>query len=149
MARRLSLLILILGVLAGCGRLGESRLNPFNWFGRDREITPVVVIAAEDPRPLVAAVTTVRIERAPGGALLTAVGLPPRQGYWAPALLPVSGPPGTLSYQFRLEPPAEPTRVSTPQSREVTVGTFISDQRLFGIREVRVLGAQQSRSVRR
>jgi hypothetical protein len=50
-----------------CSRLaacGESRLNPMNWFGGEREerITVTEVERPTDPRPLVAEVTGLAIE---------------------------------------------------------------------------------------
>ncbi len=151
MGTRAVLLILVLATAAGCGRIAESRFNPFNWFGRDRAVDQLVPAAQIDidPRPLVSQVQSVSIERAPGGAVLRAVGLPPTQGYWAAALLPDNSQPGVLIFQFRLQPPREPTRVSTPRSREVVVAEFLTDQELQGVREIRVLGAQSSRAVRR
>ncbi len=148
--RRQTLIGMALVVLvAGCSRIAESRFNPFNWFGQDEEISVVAPTVIEDPRPLVAQVTSVSIEQTPGGAILRAVGLPPRQGYWSPALIENSRGDGVVSYQFRLAQPLEPTRVSTQQSREVVVGIFLSDLALAGVREIRVLGAQSSRAVRR
>jgi len=150
MTNRIALVLTILVTLASCGRIAESRLNPFNWFGRDRAAaaaTPVVV--AEHPRPLVSQVISVSVEQAPGGAILRAVGLPPRQGYWEPALLGPTRQGDILIYQFRAQPPLSPTRVSTQPSREIVEGAFISDQTLAGVREIQVLGAQASRVVRR
>ncbi len=151
MGTRALLLIMVLATAAGCGRIAESRLNPFNWFGGDREIqtTAPEVRVAVDPRPLVDQVVSVSIEQAPGGAILRAIGLPPTQGHWGAALVPDNARPGILVYQFRLVPPPTRTRVSTPQSRQVIVAAFVSDQTLAGIREIQVLGAQSSRAVRR
>lgn len=149
---RLVAIVAILGIVGGCARISASPLNPFNWFGRDRQVTEVVVRPAveTDPRPLVDQVLAVRVERAAGGAILHATGLPPRQGYHdAGLLVEVDAGPGVLSYQFRLAPPLTPTRVSTQASREVEVATFLSDQTLAGVREIRVLGARSSRAVRR
>lgn len=150
MINRIALVLTVLVTLASCGRIADSRLNPFNWFGRDRAAaaaTPVVV--QEDPRPLVSQVTALSIEQAPGGAVLRAVGLPQRQGFWEPALLGPTRQGDVLIYQLRAEPPVTQTRVSTQPSREIVVGTFISDQTLAGVREIQVLGSQASRAVRR
>ena len=139
--------------LAGCARVSESRFNPFNWFGGDREterLTPDVEVI-EDDRPLVEQVVSVRIERAPGGAILYAVGLPPTQGYWLADLLPDPDRSdlGRLAYQFRILPPDTATRVSTPASRSVTAAIFLSDQTLAGTSTVDVYGATNARSVSR
>lgn len=153
MARRVILAILLLATVAGCGRFRESRLNPFNWFGRDQAVdtlTPEVGVA-RDGRPLVDQVLSIEIDRTAGGAILRAVGLPPIQGHWdADLVLDAERTgDGVLAYQFRLRPPFGATRVSTQASREVVVATFLSDQRLTGVREVQVLGARSARSVRR
>ncbi len=148
MIRNTLLVVAVLAGAASCGRIADSRFNPLNWFGRDR---PAVVtqVAVVDPRPLVADVVSVRVDRTPEGAVLTAVGLPGRQGYWDAALVPVAADTGVLAFQFRLMPPPGPTRVSTPPSREVTAGRFLSPVDLRGIREVRVMGARTARSVAR
>ena len=149
MGKQIVIGITLLAVLAGCSRISESRFNPFNWFGRDREVRVETVEVIADPRPLVAQVTSVSVEQTPGGAILRAVGLPPRQGYWSPALIENARGDGVLSFQFRLAQPLQSTRVSTQRSREVVVATFLSDQSLAGVREIRVLGAQSSRAVSR
>ena len=56
---------------------------------------------------------------------------------------------GVLTYSFRARPPLEPTRVSTVQSRELTVAVFVSEITLAGTREIRVTGSQNSRAARR
>ncbi len=152
MAGRAILITTILVALAGCAQVEQSALNPFNWFGQS-EPAPAVGpqgSGAFDPRPLVSQVTSLSIERMPGGAILRAVGLPPTQGYWDGELVEVNGTnPAVLTYRFRVAPPPAPTRTSTQASREIVVATFISDQTLATTREIQVLGAQSSRSVRR
>jgi hypothetical protein len=151
------LLILAL-VLAGCGRIRDSRLNPFNWFGRSQEVR--VVAAADavvpgkpgDPRILVAEVTEMEVARQPGGAILRATGLPPTQGWWDAELVAENGGEpvdGVLSYRFVVDQPRGATRVSTPQSREVTAATYLSDIRLAGVTRIVVLGTANSRSSKR
>ncbi len=155
MVRRLVLAGLVAMSVASCARISESRMNPFNWFGGDQsspETLPVAEVAvAHDPRVVVDAVVAVRIERTPGGAILMATGLPPSQGYYDAALVPDAerSAPGRLVYQFRAQPPVQPGPVSTPRSRELRAALFLTDQDLAGVREVQVLGAQASRSVRR
>ena len=149
MGRQIVIVIALLGVLGGCSRISESRLNPFNWFGRDRAVEVQAVGVVTEPRPLVAQVINVSIERAPGGAILRAVGLPPRQGHWAPELIETGRANGVVAFHFRLAEPPAPTRVSTQVSREVVVATFLTDQDLAGVREIQVIGSQASRAVRR
>jgi hypothetical protein len=157
MTRTLIATVLILGTLAGCGRVAESRLNPFNWFGGS-ESSPTLApeggyaTIEQDRRRMVDQVSALAIERTPGGAILRAIGLPVEQGYYDGELVSVSdGKPveGVLEYQFRIRPPVAPTRVSTVPSREVVVGLFLSNQDLDGVREIRVVGQRNTRAVRR
>lgn len=142
-------------LVASCG-ISETRLNPFNWFGSDEEATtaePVQVVERVDPRPLVAEITQLVVERTPGGAIVRVTGLPPTQGWYGAAL--VNANPdgeafdGVMSYSLRALPPKSPTRVSTRQSRELTTAVFISDSRLAGVRVIQVTGSQNSRIARR
>ncbi|WP_172961022.1 hypothetical protein [Oceaniglobus roseus] len=154
MARRLIATLLILSVVAGCARVSNSRLNPFNWFGRSQAVTAVPVTPDEtgDPRPLIDQITTLEVERTPGGAIVRATGLPPTQGHWDGELLLVGDEDpvdGVLQYQFRIMPPPAPTRVSTPRSREVVVGLYLTRQALENVREIRVSAARNARAVRR
>ncbi|MFZ1728405.1 MAG: hypothetical protein WBO29_07745 [Albidovulum sp.] len=155
---RLPILALMLAALTltSCGRIRESRiLNPFNWFGRSQE-SQVVAVAdpnvIADGRLLVAQVTELEIARQPGGAIVRASGLPPTQGWWNTELIADNdGQPvdGVLTYRFVIAKPIGQTRVSTPQSRELTVATYLSDIKLAEVRQIVVLGAENSRSVRR
>lgn len=145
-------LALALSVLTGCATVRESRLNPFNWFGSDEEtVAPVDVV--NERRPLVSQITSLEIERTPGGAIVRSTALPPTQGWFAAELVPVSsgGAPvdGVLSYAFRAVPPETPVRQSTPQSRELTAGTFIPNIVLNQVRVIQVTGSQNSRIARR
>lgn len=143
--------------LAGCNTVRESRFNPLNWFGRSApqpttlaplDAAPAVV----DNRATVTDVTQMEVQRIQGGALVTAAGLPPTQGWWDAELVaenagePVSG---VLTYRFAVAAPRDATRVSTPQSREVTAGIFVSDQKLEGVNRIVVSGTRNSRSVGR
>lgn len=150
-------LVILALVLAGCGRIRESRINPFNWFKRSE---PAAVAAAEpavpgrpdDPRILVAEVIDMEVARQPGGAIVRATGLPPTQGWWDAALVAENGGEpvdGVLTYRFVVDQPPGPTRVSTPQSRAVTAAAYVSDVKLARIDRIVVLGATNSRSSRR
>lgn len=146
-----AVLIVTLG-LGACGRIRDSRLNPFNWFGgstRSQTVAPVPEEVA-DPRPLVSNVTALAIERMPGGAVVRATGVPPTQGYWAAELVerPIDDN-GVLVFDFRVAPPPAASAVSTVRSREITVASFLSDKRLETIRTITVQGANSARSSRR
>lgn len=152
--RTLIVTTLLIASLAGCSRISESRFNPFNWFGSDsNETLAPVDVETRDPRPLVAEITQLEIERTPGGAIVRATGLPPQQGWFAPELIretPEGTPPdGVLSYSFRAVPPPQATRVSTRQSRELTAAVYLTDLDLTQVRTIRVTGASNSRAARR
>lgn len=139
--------------LAGCGRVRESRFNPFNWFGGSREEPAPAVPVGErrDPRPLVDQVTSLEIEPTNTGAIVRATGLPPMQGWHSAALVRETDEPvnGEMVYSFRAAPPDAPTRLSTPQSRELSVATRLSASSLAQISVVRVIGARNARVARR
>lgn len=140
-------------LLAGCGRVRESRFNPFNWFGRSEEETGSVTPVREvrDPRPLVDQITALSVEPTPTGAIVRATGLPPMQGWHSAALVAQSDGPvgGEMVFFFRAVPPDGATRVSTVQSRELTAARRLTAQQLAVTRVVRVVGARNSRVVRR
>ncbi|MCT8160625.1 hypothetical protein [Pseudoruegeria sp. SHC-113] len=142
-------------LLSACGN--SASLNPFNWFrSGDSEVVTVTtddgVIVIQDPRVLIDQVTALRVDDTPGGVIVTATGVAASQGYFRADLFALNeGEPqnGVLTYEFRVLKPLTPQPVSTPQSREITAGGFISDPRLReGIREIRVNGARNSRSAR-
>jgi len=139
-------------VLGACGGF-SARLNPLNWF-RSSEETQTAALAvplvADDTRPLVQQVIFLAVEPMQGGAIVRATGLPPTQGHWDAELVarPLDDK-GVLVYDFRLKSPLEPTAVSTQQSREVQVATFLSNFKLDGIRQITVQAAQNARSSRR
>ncbi|KMW56926.1 hypothetical protein AIOL_001884 [Candidatus Rhodobacter oscarellae] len=152
MGKQFILALCVAGIVAGCSRISESRLNPFNWFGRSQEAEVVTTAPDADPRPLVRQIVSLRVEQVPGGAIVRATGLPEQQGYFDGALIPVGrevAENGALNYEFRVNPPFEQTRVSTPRSREVIVGRFVSDQTLAGAQQIRVSAAENALVVRR
>lgn len=147
-----SLLMVTLCVaLSGCGGMRQSKLNPFNWFGRSAP-RETIVLAEEktDPRPLVDAVLTLSVEPMPGGAIVRARGQTPSQGWWQAELVELDlDENGVLAFDFRLLPPVRDTDVNTPQSRQVDVAVFVSDYKLEAVREIVVQGATNARSARR
>lgn len=150
MVRALAALVLI-AALASCGSMRESRLNPFNWFGRSQAAARVEVPGQpEDLRGLVGEVLSMSVEPLPTGALVRATGLSPRQGYWDAALVaqPVTED-GRLVLDFRIFPPIEPTDVNTPRSRQVTAAIHLSRVTLENVREIVVQGATNARASRR
>lgn len=150
---------------AGCGRIRDSKINPFNWFGKDRA-EQAQTLAPSGGYPVkvgkpgqreVAQVASLSVDKTPAGAIITAMGLPPTQGFWDTDLVPLNdGKPdetGSVTYIFMVTPPpadsADARRVMNPQSREVSAAAFLSNQKLEGVRKIVVQGAGNARSVRR
>ena len=77
MTSRALLTLLAVVMVAGCATVSESRLNPFNWFGRSESSAVVTQSPNADPRNLVSQVVSLRVEQVPGGAIIHATGLPP------------------------------------------------------------------------
>lgn len=151
-ARGLILALALATGLAGCARVAESRLNPFNWFGGSETVRTAASAALEtDPRPRIAQVTSLVIEPTPTGAIVRATGLPPTQGWFGAALVPETDEPvnGEMIYVFRAVPPRDRQPVSTVQSRELTVARALSQQQLAATRVVRVVGAANALVARR
>lgn len=158
MRRPLAAAMVLAVLVGGCG-FEKSRLNPLNWFGQSKKTTvqkvdPVtgVPLPTPDPRGMVAEVTSMRVEQVPGGAIIHATGLPPTQGWWNAALIAQNdGKPvkGVLTFRFVIVPPPGTTPVSTPQSREVTVATHLTDFQLAGVRAITVTGSRNARTARR
>ncbi len=147
---RPAVLMLCLG-LAACGGMRDSKLNPFNWFGRSQETEKVALPEApRDPRALVQQVIGLAVEEVPGGAIVRATGLPPTQGYWQAELVPQPvDETGRLVLEFRVFPPVETMRAGTQPSREVVVALYLSNYKLEAIREIVVQGEANARSARR
>ena len=138
---------MILG-LAGC----STRLNPFNWFGNDRQEQRIEVVQVEefvDPRPLVADVISLEVDQVDGGAIIRAVGRAERQGYWEAELVEISNEDGLMLFEFRVVPPRDDTAEGTPRAREILVGTFRSANELRGVTRISVQGANNRRTVSR
>jgi hypothetical protein len=145
-------LVLASMVLTACGQVRNSRLNPFNWFGRSEPVqTTAVVLPGEikDLRPLVQQVTEMVVEPIPEGAIIRAKGLPPTQGWWNAELVERSFEDGVLTFDFRIIGPRSPQPAVTPRSREVVVATSLSNIRLATVRQIVVQGETNARSSRR
>ena len=136
-------------ILSAC----STRLNPLNWFGRDRSETVSTVVdpnVTRDGRRFVSQVTELAVDATPNGAIVRAVGLPATQGYWDAELVRVaSQDPSAVIYEFRVVPPFERRRQSTQQSREIIAGAELSNAALRGVRSISVVGAGNRRTVRR
>ncbi|NDW52073.1 hypothetical protein [Aliiroseovarius sp. PrR006] len=150
-----ALLTASLLALTACG--GSASLNPFGWFSSNgvEEIALIPeggFLEDQDSRGLVTEVIELEVLRAQGGAIIRAKGLPPRLGYWDAELVPENferAENGVLTYMFRITEPYYRTQTGRPKQREVYVGHFVSDIKLQGVRTIRVVGANTSRSARR
>jgi hypothetical protein len=154
MTRPLIAALALTMLLSACGTIRESRFNPLNWFGGSRSAPSSLgpVELEVDNRAMVAQVTALVIERTSTGAIVRAEGLTPTQGWWDAELVPQTSLrpiDGTLVYHFHIASPGRATRVSTPQSRAVSVATTLTLAQLEDIREIVVVGAENQRSVRR
>ena len=149
--KRLTAVLTLTLILAGCGAMRESKLNPFNWFGRSEEAAKVALPEQPaDPRALVETVLSMQVEEIPGGAIVRATGLTPTQGWWEAELLPQPvDENGRLVLEFRIFPPIERTAVNTPQSREVVVAFYLSNIKLAEVGEIVVQGETNARAARR
>ena len=149
------LLVAMSLTLADCGRIRDSRLNPFNWFGHSRAAATAAATLpgeASDGRQLIQQVTSLDVEQVTGGAIIRAAGLPPTQGWWKADLVADNrGRPvdGVLTYRFLVFQPAGQAAVSTPQSRELTAAVFMSDNKLAEVTKIVVQGETNNRSTGR
>lgn len=141
-------------ILAACGKIRESRFNPFN--GSRAEVATLQpkggYVVTPEYRQLVDQVLTLAVEPMPGGGIVRATGLPATQGYWQADLVPENdGEPvdGVLTLRFVVFPPPQPAPASTQPSREITVGYFLTDQQLAKISRIIVQGQTTALSVRR
>lgn len=156
---RIALTLALALSLAGCGK--ESRVYPWNWFKGSQEVKTLdpkegYPKIADDPRLPVTQVTRLEVKQTLGGAIVSAAGMPPTQGWWSAELVAENdGKPveGVITYHFLLEPPPQDSaaaqRVSTPESREVTVAAFVPNPRLDETHKIVVIGAENTRSVSR
>jgi hypothetical protein len=145
------LTVALCGLVGGC----ESNLNPVNWFGGGTAPEPVLAPdgVPVDIRPLIDEVTGVVLERAPGGVILRATGLPATMGYWNAALVPVDpdlrpDENGILAFDFRALPPPAPQPQGRPAAREIVTGQFLTTQTLRGVRVISVRAERNTRDVR-
>ncbi|MDO6725337.1 hypothetical protein Q4544_00175 [Cognatishimia sp. 1_MG-2023] len=156
-------------VLTSCGTVRDSRLNPFNWFGRAeavettsaKEINPLIPREKESifrrgeteyAGTPVSTINGLVIERVSGGAILRVRATAALQGAFEVVLepenedeLPVDG---VLTYRVLA---IQPTgfRQGTVQSREINAARFRTDQELAGVRTIRVMAADNALQVRR
>lgn len=149
-------------LVSACATISESRFNPLNWFGSSQEVASSIprdelrplVLEGEltqvaDARPLIAQITALRVERAPGGAIVVATGLAETQGFFNAQLVRRSLENGVLTFDFRAEAPTGFEAAGSEASRRITAATSLDRADLLGIRTVVVNGQNGSRRVSR
>jgi hypothetical protein len=172
MRKTLTLLAVLTLTLSACGAIRDSRVNPFNWFGKSRS---VATETPQETNPLIPRggglfararaeeeiylgrpfeqVTDLTIEKIPGGAIIHATGLAARQGIYAVRLTPENEDEepvdGVLTYRLEGVRPDLNTAVGTKPTREVTAGRKLTDQQLRDVRVIRVEGALNAQVTRR
>jgi hypothetical protein len=154
MTVRIIVLIAMLTGLGACGG-GLSDLNPLKWFRGSDEVAIVPeggFLEDLDGRILVSQVTSMKVEKVNGGALIRVTGLPPRQGYWDAELVAQNDEKpedGVLTYHFRIAEPWGATNAGTSYARTVHVAHFVSDFKLRDVRRIQVVAENNSRVARR
>lgn len=169
------LAILLSGLLVTACGFRDSRLNPFNWFGKSEEVAvseqdgravnPLLPGSTERrgmfSRPeqvyggvLIAEITDLVIERTDDGAIVRATGLAERQGPYEVRLVPKTsdGKPdenGVMAYEFRVIYPQRQTAVGSERTRRVTVAESLDSLELAKVRLFRVEAATNARESRR
>jgi hypothetical protein len=145
-------MVLIL-TLTACGSARDSRLNPRNWFNRSTsEPTLGPVRSTEDTRPLVASVTGLVIEPTSTGAIIRAEALMPTAGWWDAELVPENNArpmDGVVTYRFVAARPRPAVPVAATAPRTLVAAATLSMIQLESIREVVVIGAENTRRARR
>jgi len=153
MTRPILALLALTLVLASCGSVRTSRMNPLNWFGASSEEARLGPVASEiDNRALVRSVTALSIEPTSSGALVRAEGMTASQGWWDAALVAENnGRPvdGVLTYRFVVAAPRGTLQGTVPRTQTVVVAATVSQFQLENIDRIVVIGAENSRSVRR
>ncbi|MEM9967842.1 MAG: hypothetical protein AAF755_07060 [Pseudomonadota bacterium] len=160
-------------VLTACASVRDSRINPFNWFGRAQSET--LVETQETTNPLIPRrsglfararaeqdvyqgrafeqVTDLKIDRTPSGAIIRATGLAARQGIYEVQLTPANDDEipvdGVLTYRLEGVRPERNTPIGSPPTREVTAARWLTTNQLQGVRSIRVEGLLNAQVVRR
>ncbi len=160
-------------LLSSCSTVRNSRVNPFNWFGRSQSQPVSVQTDGSAANPLIPAtrrngllglgttkpegpylgqpiaeVSELLIERRAGGAIIRTTGVADRVGPFDVRLVPLPDAPGTLSYTFSaLQTPGP--RNTSPWARTVTAAIWLTDQELAGIQTIRVVGRTNQLVTRR
>lgn len=154
-----SRLVIVLGLaapLAGCG--DDSALMRFLFSPPAPTLEPKDgwPVDYADPRALAPTIDTMVVERTLGGVIVHVSGTTPTPGYYAPQLvIPDAARYGQagpeLRLDFRVETPtaAELGLMRQTGPQEILASVTLTDKQLTGVTTITVVGAQNSRSVRR
>ncbi|MEL7091542.1 MAG: hypothetical protein AAFN94_07395 [Pseudomonadota bacterium] len=162
--------------LSACAAVRDSRVNPFNWFGRGQS-EPVAQTPAEEVNPLIPVrndrrarlfrrnaepeylgapidqVSGLIVERVPGGAMIRASGISPFQGAYDVRLTPANDDEepvdGVLTYRLEVVQPFRARRGGPERVRTVTAARRLTDNQLAGVRTIRVEGVRNAQTSRR
>jgi hypothetical protein len=145
---RVAVVLSVILSLAAC----DSRINPLNWFGGDREERVRVDpddpsrVTVVDTRVFVSELTQLSVEQTTAGAIVRATGVVPVQGYFDAELVMVERTESTVVYDFRV---ATPLDNATQGLQEISVGAELSVAELAGLRTITVIAANNRRTVTR
>ena len=153
---KLIAVVAILAMTAGCARLADSRFNPVNWFGGSQEEATTLIPsdanyrAPTDTSVQIAELVSMKVDRMPGGAIVTAEGIAPIQGFWEPRLVSAqSDAAGAITLDFRIQRPYRQHPAGAVATRTVSAGIYLSDVELQGVNSIIVRGATTQRVARR
>ncbi|WP_410219292.1 hypothetical protein [Paracoccus sp. (in: a-proteobacteria)] len=145
-------------ILSGCGRLGDSGLNPFGWWDGSSSAPASLepeggYLSAADERPGIPLILSVEWQPLAEGRLLVARGFAPVKGYHSAALVSQRSQPGdrlspdadgVLRLRFVATPPVpDSPRVSLsadPATDTIVVALPFSFRQLGRISAVEVIG---------
>lgn len=145
---RSALVITAILSLAAC----ESRINPLNWFGGEREqritVNPdaAASLVDEDGRTLASEITQLSVEQTTSGAIVRATGVTPAQGYFDAELVLVERTETSIVFEFRV---AAPLDAGTAGLQTISVGAEVTVAELAGVRSITVISQSNRRSVGR
>ncbi len=156
MKAALPVLVIVGLMTAGCARIASSSINPLNWFGSSVAADPGVRVplvtrgpTGIDARVPVSSVTTLRVDRTPGGAIVVAQGVVPTQGYFNAELLRTGLAGGVLTFAFRAEAPASGGTAGSVATRTITAAIDLDDSDLQGVSTIRVEAQGNARTASR
>lgn len=153
--RVIVLMVVGFGLLSGCAAVSDSRFNPLNW-GRGTAADPVPEnikplvpeskkVQVVDNRVLVGSLSGLDVANVQGGVMVTATGQASVAGAFNAELVQTDIDDGVLTLAFRVQHPG--TAVAG-RPTQLSVGTFISNKTLAGVRIIRVISRTNTLSRR-